>query len=143
MKFNSFLAFLFTLVAILVIVVGVALQFSETFFPTTNCDGYSLLVFPDENTVDALVGKGSLIRFWAVNSGSFGDEYQVSLSGPTWAVIKPTVFTLRSGEEKPLFVYISPDLGVKGKYNIDVTVKSKCVSETARIEVGVLPKEIS
>ena len=143
MKFNSLLAFLLTLIAIITIVAGFAIKFSETFFYKKDCEGYSLLLFADENKVDTVVGKGELIKIRAVNAGNFGDEYQVSLFGPEWAVVKPNSFTLRSEEVKSLFLYISPDLGAEGKYDLDVTVKSKCVSETERIEVGVLPKEIS
>jgi hypothetical protein len=143
MKFNSFLAFLLTLIAIVTIVAGFSIKFSETFFYRKGCEGYALLLFPDENKVDTVVGKGELVKIRTVNAGSFGDEYQVSLFGPEWALIKPDSFTLRSEEAKTLFLYISPDLGAEGKYDLDVTVKSKCVSETVRMEVGVLPKEIS
>jgi hypothetical protein len=143
MKFNSFLAFLLTLIAIITIVAGFAINFSDIFLYRKDCEGYSLLLFPDENKVDTVVGKGELVKLRAVNAGNFGDEYQVSLFGPEWAVVKPDSFTLRSEEAKTLFLYISPDLGTEGKYDLDVTIKSKCVSETERIEVGVLAKEIS
>ncbi len=142
MKFNSFLAFLFTLIAIVTIVAGVAITFSDVFFYRKDCKGYALLLFPDENEIDTLVGKGELVKIRAVNAGDFGDEYQVSLFGPEWSVVKPSSFTLKSEEAKTLFLYISPDLGSEGKYDLDVTVKSSCTSETTRIEVGVLPKEI-
>jgi len=142
MKFNSFLAFLLTLIAIVTIVTGFAIKFSETFFYRKDCEGYSLLLFADENKVDTIVGKGELIKLRAVNAGNFGDQYQVSLFGPEWAVVKPDSFTLRSEEAKTLFLYISPDLGAEGKYDLDVTVKSNCVSETEKIEVGVLVKEV-
>jgi hypothetical protein len=35
---------------------------------------------------------------------------------------------------------LGPYIGNEGKYYLDVTVKSKCVSESETIEVGVLPK---
>ncbi len=88
------------------------------------------------------MGKGELIRLKAVNAGSYGDKYQVSLLGPEWAVVKPDSFTLRSEEIKSLFVYISPDLGTEGRYDLDVAVRSDCVSETERLEVGVIKEEI-
>jgi hypothetical protein len=142
MKFNSFLAFLFTLIAIIILVVGITLKFSDIFFIERDCEGYSLILFADENKIDAVVGKGELIRLRAVNAGSYGDKYQVSLVGPEWAVIKPDSFTLRSEEVKSLFVYVSPDLGMEGKYDLDVTIKSDCVSETEMIEVGVITEEV-
>ncbi len=103
-----------------------------------DCNGYSLLLFPDENKVDTEVGKGKLVKIRAVNAGSFGDEFEVSLDGPEWVIIKPGSFSLKSEESKTLFLYVSPDLGMDGKYDIDVTVKSNCVSESKTIEVGVL-----
>ena len=142
MKFNSFLAFLLTLIAIVTVVAGFAVKFSGMLFIRKDCEDYSLILFADENKVDAVVGKGELIRLRAANAGSFGDKYQVSLLGPEWAVVKPESFTLRSDEVKSLFVYVSPDLGTEGRYDLDVTVKSGCVSETERIEVGVIKKEI-
>lgn len=142
MKLNSFLAFLLTLIAIVTVVAGSAIKFSDMVFVKKDCEGYSLILFADENEVDAVVGKGELIRFRVVNAGSYGDKYRVSLLGPEWAVVKPDSFTLRSEEVKSLFVYVSPDLGMEGKYDLDVTVKSKCVSETETIEVGVIKEEI-
>jgi hypothetical protein len=142
MKFNSFLAFSLTLIAIITIVAGFAVKFSGMFFYKTDCEGYSLILFADEDKVDAVVGKGELIRLRAVNTGNFGDKYQVTLVGPEWAIVKPNSFTLRSDEVKSLFVYVSPGFGMEGKYDLDVTVKSNCISETEIIEIGVIKEEI-
>ena len=142
MKFNSFLAFLLTLIAIITIVAGFAIESSGMFFVKKDCEGHSLILFADDNEVDAVVGRGELIRLRAVNTGNYGDKYQVSLVGPEWAVVKPESFTLRSDEVKSLFVYVSPDLGMEGKYDLGVTVKSNCVSETEMIEIGVIEEEI-
>ena len=131
-----------TLVAIITVVAGFSIKFSGMLFYKPDCEGYSLILFADENKVDAVVGKGELIRLRAVNAGNYGDKYQVSLFGPGWAVVKPDSFTLRSEEVKSLFVYVSPDIGTEGKYDLDVTVKSNCVSETERIEIGVIKEEI-
>jgi len=140
MKFNSLLALLFTIAAILIIIVGFAMSFLELYPIRMNCEGYSLFLFPDEKKLDTEVGRGKLLKIRAINAGSFGDRYEVSLKGPKWAVIKPNTFSLKSEESKTLFLYVSPDLGNEGKYYLDLTVKSKCVSESQTIEVGVLPK---
>ncbi|MDI6825873.1 MAG: hypothetical protein QMD36_01610 [Candidatus Aenigmarchaeota archaeon] len=140
MKFNSFLAFLFTIIAILIIIFGFAISLSDLFPIRMNCEGYSLFLFPDEKKLDTEVGKGQLLKIRAINAGSFGDRYEVSLKGPEWTAIKPTTFSLKSEESKTLFLYVSPDLGNEGKYYLDVEVKSKCVSESETIEIGVLPK---
>jgi len=73
-----------------------------------------------------------------INAGSFSDNYEVSLEGPDWTIIKPTSFGLKPEEAKTLFLYVSPDFEAEGKYDIDVQVKSKCVSASQSIEVGVL-----
>ena len=140
MEFKSFLAFLLTLLAIIVVVVGLTVKSFELLPEKKNCEGYSLFLFSDENKVDTEVGKGKLIKLRAINAGDFGDKYEVSLKGPKWAVIKPDSFSLKSDDSKRLFLYISPSLGAEGKYNIVVTVKSRCVSESQTIKVGVLPK---
>jgi len=141
MRANSFLALLFTVIAILIVIVGIALSFSTLYIPVrNNCEGYSLFLFSDENKVDTEVGKGQLLKIRAINAGDFGDKYDVSLEGPTWAVIKPSTFELKAEESKTLFLYISPDAGNEGKYSLSLTVKSNCVSESQTIEVGVLPK---
>lgn len=141
MKFREFLAFLFTFIAIIIVVSALIIEYSGMIFPR-NCEGYSLFLFADENKLDTEVGRGELLRLRAINAGSYGDRYEVSLFGPEWAVVKPDSFTLRSEEVKSLFVYVSPDIGTEGKYDLDVTVKSNCVSETETIEVGVIKEEI-
>jgi len=138
MKLNNFLGFLFTLLAILVIIYGAILEIAKPFSIEGNCDGYSFFLFPDQNKVDTQVGKGTLVKLRAINAGSFGDSYEVFLNGPEWAIIKPEFFSLKSEEAKTLFLYVSPGLETEGKYEIEINVKSKCVSESQLIEVGVL-----
>lgn len=140
MKLKSFLAFLFTLMAIIVLILGFAMELIGILPFRVDCEGYSLLLFADEEKVDTVVGKGELVKIRAINAGNFGDRYRVYLSGPEWAVIKPDSFSLRAEEAKTLFLYVSPDLGAEGKYYVDVTVESKCVSESERLEIGVLPR---
>jgi len=140
MKFRSFFAFLLTLIAIVVVVYGFTMRFSGGFIPERKepCEGYSVFLFPDEDKIDTEVGKGKLTRLRVINAGSFGDKYEVFLTGPEWAVIKPDSFSLKSEESKSIFLYISPGIGTEGKYEIEVTVNSKCVTESKTIEVGVL-----
>jgi len=140
MKFRGFFAFLLTLIAIIVVVYGFTTRFSGDFIPERKetCEGYSVFLFPDEDKIDTEVGKGKLMRLRVINAGSFGDKYEVCLTGPEWAVIKPDSLSLKSEESKSLFLYISPGIGIEGKYEIKVTIKSKCVTESETIEVGVL-----
>jgi uncharacterized membrane protein len=140
MKPNSFLALLFTVIAILTVIFGIGMSYSNLIPEKKSCEGYSLFLFPDENKLDTEVGKGSLLKIRVINAGSFGDKYDVLLNGPEWAVVKPSTFGLKAEESKTLFLYVSPDVGNEGKYYLDVTVKSDCVSESQTIEVGVLPK---
>jgi len=142
MKFRDFLAFLLTLIAIITLVYGFVVRFSGGlgFIPQKEqtCEGYSAFLFPDEDKIDTEVGKGKLTRLRVINAGNFGDKYEVCLTGPEWAVVKPNSFILKSEESKSVFLYISPGLGTEGKYNLEVTVKSNCISESKTIEIGVL-----
>jgi len=140
MKFREFLAFLFTLIAIIIVVAALAIEYSGGFVVEESCEGYSLFLFPDQDKLDTEVGKGALLRLRIINAGDFSDKYQVSLTGPEWAVIKPTSFNLKSEESRSLFLYVSPGFDAEGKYDLEVVVESKCVTESQRIEVGVLKK---
>jgi hypothetical protein len=138
MKLNSFLAFLFTLIAVLIIIYGLFMEYSNLFMPKSDCEGYSLFLFPDVDKLDTQIGKGIIVKLRVINAGSFGDRYEVSLTGPEWAIIKPTSFSLKAEESKTLFLYIGPSLGNEGKYDIGANVKSKCITESQTIEVNVL-----
>ena len=140
MRFKSFLAFFLTLIAIIVVIAGFSIKFPRVTLKEEKCEGYSLFLFADENRVSTEVGKGKLIKLRAINAGEFGDKYEVSLNGPDWVVIKPASFRLKPDDSKRLFLYISPPIGIEGKYEIKVTVSSGCVSESQVIEVGVLPE---
>jgi hypothetical protein len=138
MKLNSVLAFLFTIIAVLTIIYGLFSEYTRPFESGGSCEGYSLFLFPDTNKVDTQIGKGIIVKLRVINAGSFGDRYEVSLNGPEWAIVKPTSFSLKAEETKTLFLYISPSLGNEGKYDIEINLKSKCVTESQTIEVGVL-----
>lgn len=141
MRFNDFLAFLFTLIAVLIVISGFVLSMGEFFAEKPvgiDCDDYSLLLFPDESKVDTVIGEGKLVKLWTVNAGNFGDNYKVSSVAPDWVVVKPSSFSLRSDESKRIYLYMSPGLGTEGKYNVEVTVKSDCVTETQTIQVSVI-----
>jgi len=140
MKFREFLAFLFTLIAIIIVVAALAIEYSGGFVVEENCEDYSLFLFPDQDKLDTEVGKGALLRLRVINAGSFSDKYQVSLAGPEWAVIKPTSFNLKPEQSRSLFLYVSPGFEAEGKYDLEVVVESKCVTESQRIEVGALKK---
>jgi len=140
MKFREFLAFLFTLISIVIVVAALVIEYSGGVVVEESCEGYSLFLFPDQDKLDTEVGKGALLRLRVINAGDFSDKYQVSLTGPEWAVIKPTSFNLKSEESRSLFLYVSPGFEAEGKYDLEVVVESKCVTESQRIEVGVLKK---
>ncbi len=138
MKFNHLLAFLLTLIAILVLVSGLVAKYVGIVIFSSDCTSYSVLLFPDENKVDAEVGQGNLVKLRVINAGSYSDNYEVSLEGPDWTIIKPTSFSLKPEQAKILFLYVSPDFEAEGKYDIVVHVKSKCVSASQSVEVSVL-----
>jgi hypothetical protein len=139
MRLNDLLAFLFTLIAALIVASGLVLSFTGGIVqPKSTCDDYSLLLFPDQNKVDIIVGEAKLVKVRAVNAGQFSDKYEVSLISPNWAIAKPTSFSIKTEESKIIFLYMSPGPESEGKYDIQINVKSACVSETTTIEANVL-----
>ena len=117
---------------------GALWELTKPISTESNCDGYSLFLFPDQDKVDTQVGKGTLVKLRAINAGNFGDSYEVFLNGPKWTIIKPELFSLKPEEAKSLFLYVSPGLGTEGKYDIEINVRSKCVNESQITEVAVL-----
>jgi uncharacterized membrane protein len=94
-------------------------------------------MFQEDVNIDAEVGKGSLTKLIVINTGSYTDDYKVEIEGPKWLLIKPMSFTLKPEQSKNLFLYVSPDFDAEGKYEIIVTVNSKCVSESQIFDVSV------
>jgi len=137
MKFKDFLAFLLTLLAILVVVAGLIFEV-VTLFTEKSCEDYSLFLIPEETKINVEVGKGKLVKLKAVNAGKFIDKYKVEVDGPDWIVVKPESFSLEPEGMKTIFLYISPELGSEGKYEATVTVKSDCVQKSQKIDIGVL-----
>ena len=137
MKFNHLLAFLLTLVGVLVLITGIIFEILQIVLFDSDCSDYSILMFQEETNIDTEVGKGNLVKLVVINTGSYTDSYEVEMEGPEWSLIKPTSFTLKSEESKSVFLYVSPDFGTEGKYEINVDVKSKCVHERQILEVNV------
>jgi hypothetical protein len=137
-KFNSFLALLFTTIAILILLYGLIAELLDIVVFSSDCSRFALLMFPDEDKVDAEVGKGNLVRLIIVNAGSYTDNYDIAIEGPEWTIIKPTSFRLKPEESKTLFLYVSPEFGIEGKHLVKVNADSKCISSTKTIEVNVL-----
>jgi hypothetical protein len=136
-KFNHLLAFLLTLIALLILTAGFVLEFLQIVIFSSDCYGYSVLMFQEDVNIDAEVGKGSLTKLIVINTGSYTDDYKVEIEGPKWLLIKPMSFTLKPEQSKNLFLYVSPDFDAEGKYEIIVTVNSKCVSESQIFDVSV------
>ena len=62
MKFGDFLAFLLTLIAIIIVIYGFTIRFSGGFVSKKSCEGYSVFLFLDEEKIDTEMGKGRLTR---------------------------------------------------------------------------------
>ena len=121
----------------LVLITGFTLEVLQIVVFSSDCSDYSVLMFQEETNIDAEVGKGNLVKLMVINTGSYTDNYEIELKGPEWFLIKPTSFTLKPEESKSLFLYVSPDFGTEGKYEIIVDVKSKCACERQVLEVSV------
>ena len=139
MKIKSILAFLLTVLALVLIVstgVWVFARYYVKFSRKDYCTHFSVELEPEVDEVRLEVGKGKLVKVNITNMG-FEDEFKIRVKGPEWVVVKPEKIRLESGESDDIFVYLSPSLGVEGKYDVVISANSYCGSEEGVIEVEV------
>lgn len=77
-------------------------------------------------TVSLVTGRGELIRGSLVNTG-FENEYQLSIEGPKWVVVRPQAVRLETNGTGDIFVYMSPEFGVKGMFDATLVADGTCV----------------
>lgn len=136
-KTNRLLAFVFTSLALLLVVAGIAYDSVNYAVKRSFCDRYAVVLEPEKSEVMLETGKGKLVKVNITNVG-FEDEYSISIEGPTWAVSRPEKIRLEEGESGDIYVYMSPGYGVKGLFDVNVIARSFCFTgkETIRAIVG-------
>jgi len=141
MKTNSLLAFIFTVIS-LVMIIGLLgyLGYSYTgkliLREPEYCEHFSVVLGPEMDFVDLEVGKGKLIKVSITNKG-FEDEFKIGFEGPRWIATRPLRVRLKQRESDEIFVYMSPDIGSEGNYTLTVFAQSYCGTEKDEILIEV------
>jgi len=140
MKTNSMLAFIFTLVA-LVMVVGLFGWMIYRILPRITrrpeyCEYFSVDLTPETYSSILEIGQGKLIKVNITNNG-FEDDFRIGLKGPNWVATRPFKMKLEQAQSEDIFVYISPTVGSEGNYTLTVFVKSYCGYVETDIKVRV------
>jgi len=140
MKTNSMLAFIFTLLA-LVMIISLFGWIVYKNIPSINrrpeyCEHFSVDLKPETYSSILEVGQGKLIKVNVTNNG-FEDEFRIGVEGPNWVVARPFKIKLEQGQSENIFIYISPTVGSEGNYTFTVFAKSYCGYVETEIKVRV------
>ena len=140
MKLNSILAFLFTLIAFLMILGLFGWLIVENLPRITRtpeyCKNFSVDLKPESYSTLLDIGKGKLIKINITNNG-FEDEFRIGFKGPNWVVTRPFKIRLDQGQSDDIFVYMSPTVGSEGDYTVIVFARSYCGIEQTEIKLKV------
>jgi len=91
--------------------------------PFESC--YSVGLEAGGGEITVMQGKAVTIPVTVKNSGESAAIYDISLEGPDWAYITPSVLELEPGESKDVFVYVSPPFDAEdGEYRLNVEAQS-------------------
>ena len=140
MKTNSMLAFILTLVA-LVMVVGLFGWMIYRILPGITrrpeyCEHFSVDLIPETYSSILEIGQGKLIKVSITNNG-FEDEFRIGIEGPKWVATRPFKMKLEQGQSEDIFVYISPTVGSEGNYTLTIFAESYCGYVETDIKVRV------
>lgn len=135
MKMKSFLAFLFTLFALLLVLSGAIYSLYER-RSTGYCNDYSVELELETDELELTPCEGELVRLLIKNTGSDA-IYKISLDGPNWAMVKPDEIKIKSDEIKETSIYMSPPINVKGEFEITVKIRSDCLVKEETLSVKV------
>ena len=125
-QLNSLVAFLLTTVALFLATAFISLQFVNISNVKSFCKDFSAELELETSNVILEQGKGKLVRGNLTNTG-FENEFSLSSEGPSWVVVRPQILSLNKGEKESVFVYMSPDFGVKGVYTVKIIADDTCV----------------
>ena len=103
-------------------------------FLVENCYGVDLQV--DERKVDIQLGNGKMIKAKIVNTGSKEDSYKIS-SNINWVSIRPENVKLKGLESSDVFIYYSPQYGMKGRFETQLKAESMKSIDVENITVNV------
>ena len=135
MKKNSFFAFVFTSLALLVLLLG-GLFSILSIEKTPTCKYCTMNLDIEETEIELENCQGKLVKL-IINNGNSEDEYKITVNGPKWIYAKPEKIRLSPNEQGEIFIYLSPEYDTKGDYKATINVKSWCSEENIDITVKV------
>ncbi|MCD6226650.1 MAG: hypothetical protein J7J93_02560 [Candidatus Aenigmarchaeota archaeon] len=135
MKIQSFLAFLFTLFALLLLIGSVGYYFWNIPKPA-RCVYHTLDLKLETDHLEMQQCKGKLVKLY-IKNGNSEDEYKISIDGPKWIIARPKKIRLEPNETGEIAIYVSPPLGTEGEFTSIITVKSWCVEDHTKLWVKV------
>ena len=103
-------------------------------FIVEKCFGVDLELDVDELTIQS--GTGRLTKPLVKNIGTRPSTYDVEVSA-NWAAVRPPQLTLLPNETQNIFVYYSPEYGLLGEYEVQVSVESDYAYDSETVKVNV------
>jgi uncharacterized membrane protein len=104
--------------------------------PKEQCYGSEI---SEGGRIEVEILKSKAVPIKIKNTGEKEDTYKFSIEAPNWVFLQPDTVTLSPGEEKEVFLYISPIFGTElGEYETTVTVKSDYIESSTEFIIDVV-----
>jgi len=103
-------------------------------FIVEKCFGVDLQ--PESNEIYIKLGEGKMLKAKIVNTGSKADNYQI-YSDINWVSIRPENVSLNGSGSDDVFIYYSPEYGMKGKFETKLVAESKNSIDVENITINV------
>ncbi len=136
MKTKTIFAYIFTTSALIIALIALVVALKEIIFIELFCKNFSSQFIVETDEINAEIGKGKLVKSELKNHG-FEDEYEISVRGPNWVIIRPDKIRLDANQTGDIFTYVSPPKGASGDFLISIVAKSYCQNKEENILVHV------
>ncbi|MEM5799469.1 MAG: hypothetical protein QXZ43_02280 [Candidatus Aenigmatarchaeota archaeon] len=103
-------------------------------FLVEKCYGVDLQ--PETNSLQIQQGNGKLLKAKIINTGTKEDRYKIS-SNINWVSIRPENITLKGSGSDEIFIYYSPEYGMKGKFDTQIKAESLKSLDIENITINV------
>ncbi|MEM5777112.1 MAG: hypothetical protein QXJ06_01545 [Candidatus Aenigmatarchaeota archaeon] len=103
-------------------------------FLVEKCYGVDLQ--PETNNIQIQLGNGKLLKAKIVNTGTKEDSYKIS-SNINWVSIRPQNITLKGLGSDEIFIYYSPEYGMKGKFDTQIKAESLHSIDIENITINI------
>ena len=135
-ELKSLVAFLLTMTSLIFLSAFISLQFIDVTTAKNFCDNFSVNFQIDNDKISLEPGKGKLVTGNITNTGA-ENEFVVSSKSPEWVVVRPKVLQLDANGRERVYVYMSPDYGVRGNFDVKILIDAACVHLEKTIKTSV------